>query len=111
LVVTIIGAHLVNPSGPEGAGPRNWSQLMIFPLGVCAGYLIAWWSPLLGGLIAAACLITSWRLFAVGTPMWGDTILFTSPALLFLLYGLLTMRQKPGRPGKDRAAGRIEGGE
>ncbi len=83
----------------EGGSPslREWGALALFPIGVGLGMLIAWRRELIGGLFSLASLAGFYLYYATlagKLPHGPYFFLFSSPALLFILSGLL---HKPRR--------------
>ena len=81
-------------TGERGAGPsgaREWVYLALFPVGVSAGYVLAWRYPVAGGCFSLICLAVSLvvigKTFPLGAYlMWGVLAL---PGLLFVVAGLI----------------------
>lgn len=75
--------------------PMEWLKLALFPLGVMAGMMFAWRRPLVGGLFALGSLAA---FYALALTMHGSVpggpwfVIFTSPALLFVLVGAIARR-------------------
>lgn len=69
--------------------------LAFFPAGVILGLLLGWFRPTLGGSVAIVSLLVfySWHRVAAGDwPQGPYFVLFTLPALLYLLAGGLARR-------------------
>lgn len=75
--------------------PMEWLKLVLFPFGVMAGMMYAWRRPLVGGLFALGSLAA---FYALALAMHGSIpggpwfLIFTSPALLFILAGTVARR-------------------
>ncbi len=85
--VTMMIAYAVNP---HEAPPEDFEVvlLLLFPIGMCVGYLLAWKWPLIGGVFSLACLVTF--LVALGEADMVLTIAFLAiPGVLFTVYGVL----------------------
>jgi hypothetical protein len=92
-VVLVAAGFLFNPNNTEGPPPSSWPTewpwLAVFPFGVCLGYLIGWWRPLVGSIVSLACLVLA--LLLPGVPLQLVSLLvFLVPAALFLLYAVGT---------------------
>ena len=82
-----------------GNGPRPTPQelvgLALWPIGVGAGLVVAWFREELGGIFALGCLIAFyvWNLFRSGhLPQGPFFFLMAAPGLLFLIAGFLSRR-------------------
>jgi hypothetical protein len=76
---------------------RQWIGLILFPLGVVIGMIIAWWKEGVGASITLASLLAFYGVygFLFGTHIGGSAfIAFASPGLLFLLYWVLARGTK-----------------
>ena len=76
--------------------PGEWIKLACFPFGVMGGMLFAWRRPLAGGVFALASLgvFYALALSTHGTIPGGPWFLiFTSPAALFVVVGVLERRE------------------
>ncbi|QYK47475.1 MAG: hypothetical protein KF838_11875 [Phycisphaeraceae bacterium] len=91
LALFILG-ELGNPK------PLEWAALALFPFGVMGGMLFAWHRSLSGGLFALAALGAFYALALItrgnipGGPWF---LIFTSPAILFVIVGALEHRARP----------------
>lgn len=88
-VMMLIG-YAVNPNEPL---PEDFEilLLMLFPIGMCVGYLLGWKWPLVGGVVSVACLVIF--LFALGeADMIGVISFLGVPGVLFIVYGVLARR-------------------
>ena len=82
-------------SGGNWPTAGEWLLIAFFPVGVAVGTVLAWHRELLGGLVAAASLVTfhAILLLADGKPWPGPWFLvFASPALALLACGAVTRR-------------------
>ncbi|MBI2928530.1 MAG: hypothetical protein HYY24_22910 [Verrucomicrobia bacterium] len=73
--------------GNNPSGPTEWIGFLFFPVGICAGMILAWWREGLGGSITVGSLGIFYMLhFAtVGTlPKGWAWLVFAAPGLLFL---------------------------
>jgi len=92
-VMMMIG-YAVNPNEPL---PNNDEALLLllFPVGMCVGYLLAWKWQLLGGVVSIACMTTF--LIALHEADMVLTMAFLSiPGVLFIVYGMLSRGVGPG---------------
>ena len=82
LVLLFLFGEPFNPRGAE------WLGLLLFPLGVCAGMVVAWWSEGLGGAITVVSLAAFYGLhFATAGRFPGGWafLAFAAPGFLFVL--------------------------
>jgi uncharacterized membrane protein YfcA len=90
-VVIIAALFLFNPHNTEGPPPSSWPTewpwLGVFPFGVCLGYLVGWWRPLVGSVVSLTCLLFGLLLPEVPLQLV-SMIVFLVPAVLFLLYAV-----------------------
>lgn len=89
--------------GPlERARPTagEWLLLAFFPIGVALGLIVAWWREILGGVISIASLAIFYAIMLAnsGNVRGPYFLLFSAPALLFLMCGLMS-RSRDGRVG------------
>ena len=82
-----------------GNGPRptaqEWVGLALWPVGVSAGLVVAWYREKIGGMLALGCFLAFyvWNLFRSGRlPRGPFFFLVAAPSLLFLVVGLLSHR-------------------
>lgn len=76
---------------------RELLLFMFFPLGLCAGMVVAWWREGLGGAITVASLAAFYladRLLSSSFPRGIAFVALAVPGFLFLLCGLLTRATK-----------------
>lgn len=91
LVVGFIVGEGFNPSGLT-----TWIGVLLFPLGISLGMIVAWWRERLGGGITVGCLLAFYLLHLVTAgrfPRGWAWLLFAAPGFLFLLASLLTRRE------------------
>lgn len=72
---------------PTQVSAREWLGLLFFPVGICAGMILAWWREGLGGSITAGSLLAFYLIhFATaGTfPKGWAFLVFAAPGFLFL---------------------------
>jgi len=73
---------------PSQIQPREWLGLVFFPVGICAGMILAWWKEGLGGAITLGSLAVFYliHLATAGTfPRGWAFLVFAAPGFLFLL--------------------------
>jgi hypothetical protein len=73
---------------PSQVNTREWVGLLFFPVGVCAGMILAWWREGLGGGITVASLLAFYTVHLVTTgtlPSGWAWLVFAAPGFLFLL--------------------------
>ena len=78
--------------------PQEWIGLILWPIGVAIGLIVAWYREALGGLLALACLIAFcvWNLLQSGhLPQSLLFFLLGAPALVFLLSAWLARPTPP----------------
>jgi hypothetical protein len=88
--------------GERGSQTGPWeltgSELLLFalfPVGLMVSLLLAWRWPRIGGLLAILCMLAFYGLHYAQTERWPQGtwfIVLASPALLFVLAGLLPRR-------------------
>lgn len=74
---------------------KEWFALALFPAGVVAGMVLAWWKELPGGFLTAASLAGFYTvMFAQRGVVPGGPyfVLFSLPGLLLLVCGLIDRR-------------------
>jgi hypothetical protein len=81
---------------------HEWLGFLFFPLGMCAGLVVAWWRERLGGLVAIASLTTLYLivLAMIATfPHGWAWFVFSVSGFLFLVTDELSRRPTgPARP-------------
>ncbi len=100
LSLASLGLILMFAFGGEEAGGmptlREWGALTFFPIGVQVGMLLAWKKEIAGGLIALAALggFYAYYMFMAGSLPGGPYFaLFSLPAVLFLVSGIMAHRR------------------
>ena len=86
----------------EGLRPAELSMregvlFVLFPLGVSAGMLLAWWRELPGAIVTLACLGLFYAVHLATSghmPQGPCFLLFAVPGLFFLLSGCLSRRPR-----------------
>ncbi len=92
ILLLFVGAHLFEDSQGPGPTAAEWLGLMFFPTGVIIGLFVAFFRAKAGALTAIGSLAAfyAWHLAHAGSLPGGPYFaLFTSPAILFLISGLL----------------------
>lgn len=88
--------------------PKEWLLLTFFPVGLLVGLVLSWWREIPGALVSIGsmgafytlCYVTSGKM-----PTGPYFAMLASPAILFLLAGMLArVRQGGGEPSAFRAA-------
>ena len=87
--ILLIAAFFVGEGfHPSQIEPREWLGLVFFPVGICAGMILAWWREGLGGGITVSSLLIFYVIhfatagtFPKGWAWW----VFAAPGFLFLL--------------------------
>lgn len=83
LVLGFIVGEGFNPSGIN-----EWIGVLLFPIGICVGMMLAWWKEGLGGIITTGCLLLFYlvHLATAGKfPKGWAYLVFAAPGFLFLL--------------------------
>jgi hypothetical protein len=65
----------------------EWLGFLIFPVGICAGMILAWWREVLGGVITIGSLLIFYvvHFMTAGTfPRGWAWLVFAAPGFLFL---------------------------
>lgn len=91
-VILLVGAFLFGGEESMVPTPKEAVGMLLFPVGVVAGFVIAWWREAMGGLISLASLaaFNAWIFLSFGRFPGGPYFLIlSSPAFLFLLSALL----------------------
>ncbi len=72
---------------PSQIKPREWVGLLFFPVGLCAGMILAWWREGLGGGVTVGSLVVFYFIH-LGTagefPKGWAWLAFAIPGFLFL---------------------------
>jgi hypothetical protein len=87
-IVLILGFVIGEGFHPSAVKPAEWLGLFFFPLGICAGMIVAWWKESLGGCITVGSLIVFYLLHLITAgafPKGIAWLLFAAPGFLFLL--------------------------
>lgn len=85
VILALIVGEGFNPSQIKA---REWLGLLFFPVGICAGMILAWWREGIGGHITVGSLLIFYmiHLATVGTlPRGWAWLVFAAPGFLFLL--------------------------
>ncbi len=53
--VALVVAFILGEGGP--CNTNEWIGFLFFPLGICAGIILAWWREALGGALTVASLL------------------------------------------------------
>ncbi len=87
--IVLILAFLVGEGfHPSQIKPDEWLGLLFFPVGICAGMILAWWREDLGGAITVGSLVIFYliHLATAGTfPKGWAFSVFAAPGFLFLI--------------------------
>jgi hypothetical protein len=73
--------------------PREWVGMCFFPIGVMAGFIIAWRRKIIGGSISIISLVIFYFYMLSLSGLFPKGFAFyviSAPGLLFLICGLLT---------------------
>lgn len=93
VLISAAGETLRN-QGPGPAG-QEWVGLALFPIGVCVGLVVAWFSERLGGFLALGCFVAfyAWNLLWFGSmPHNPFYVWIAAPSVLFIVAGFQTYR-------------------
>jgi CHASE2 domain-containing sensor protein len=94
LVLAFIVGEGFNPSGPN-----EWLGVLLFPVGISVGMILAWWKEGLGGSITVGSLLAFYvvHLTTAGAfPKGWAWLAFAAPGFLFLLSSHLSRRPRIG---------------
>jgi hypothetical protein len=75
----------------EGINPTTtteWLGFLFFPVGICAGLILAWWKEAIGGIITIGSLLAFYAIHLATAgilPKGGAWLAFAAPGFLFLL--------------------------
>jgi len=92
LVLGFIVGEGFNPSGLN-----EWLGVLLFPVGISIGMILAWWKEGLGGSITVGSLLAFYvvHLSTAGTfPKGWAWLAFAAPGFLFLLSSHLSRRPR-----------------
>ena len=92
LVLGFIVGEGFNPSGLN-----EWLGVLLFPVGISIGMILAWWKEGLGGSITVGSLLAFYvvHLTTAGTfPKGWAWLAFAAPGFLFLLSSQLSRRSR-----------------
>jgi hypothetical protein len=95
-MAVMVGGEVIFPHAPFPT-PLEMLGMLFFPVGVCAGIVVAWWREGLGGAISVGSMIVFYILlyFMRGQfPRGPYFALVAAPGVLFLLSWVLTARQR-----------------
>ena len=73
----------------------EWIGFVFFPVGVCAGMIVAWRSEILGGAITVGSLVVFYAIHYVSSgafPQGFAWLVFAAPGFLFLAAAYLSRR-------------------
>ncbi len=65
----------------------EWFGFLFFPVGICAGMILAWWREVLGGIVTVGSLLIFYMIhfMTAGTlPRGWAWLVFAAPGFLFL---------------------------
>ena len=82
---------------PQGNPPTSTEKLLLalFPIGMCLGYVIGWFRPLIGGVLSWAAIV-AFVLIQRNAGMVIILGLLGIPGILFIVYGLRIRRLPVG---------------
>jgi hypothetical protein len=92
LVLAFIVGEGFNPSGLN-----EWLGVLLFPVGISVGMILAWWKEGLGGSITVGSLLAFYvvHLTTAGTlPKGWAWLAFAAPGFLFLLSSHLSRKPR-----------------
>jgi len=96
LVLVFAVGGVGNSPGPT---THEWIGLLLWPVGVGVGLIVAWYFEQFGGTLALVCLVAVyvWNVVRSGhLPRGPFFVLIAAPGLLFLAAGLLSHRNSDG---------------
>jgi len=92
LVLAFMIGEGFNPSGFQ-----EWIGVLLFPIGICLGMIVAWWKEGPGGGVTVVCLVAFYvfQRFTSGRfPKGWAWLTFAVPGFLFLLSALLYRKSR-----------------
>jgi hypothetical protein len=99
--VGLVLAFLVGEGfDPSRIQAREWLGIVFFPLGICAGMVLAWWKEGLGGAITVASLLAFYLVHYATSgafPRGWAFLVFAAPGFLFLLHWERVRSSRPTR--------------
>ncbi len=93
--IGLLAAFAFGGGEPGLPTAKEWVALALFPAGVVAGMVLAWWKEVPGGLVTAASLMAFYAVMYSGRgvlPGGPYFVLFALPGLVLLVCGLLDRR-------------------
>lgn len=69
---------------------KEWVGLALFPLGIVAGFAVAWWREIWGGALTTVSVVVFCLLFVNSFSHAWAFFLFALPGFLFIVFGLLS---------------------
>jgi hypothetical protein len=87
-IVTIVVVVLLSiGEGIHPAGPAEMAGLLLYPVGICLGMVLAWWKEGVGGMVTVASLLAFYVLHTVTAgrlPQGWAWLILAVPGFLFV---------------------------
>jgi len=96
-VVLMVVGYTMYPQGNPPT-PHEALLLTLFTVGLCAGYVIAWLWPLVGGVLTWVCIV-AFVAAQQHVAMAFVVAILGIPGILFIAYGVLRRQLAAAGPG------------
>ncbi|MEA3408548.1 MAG: hypothetical protein U9R48_10805 [Chloroflexota bacterium] len=103
-MLLMVGGELLSPTGQLPSAARDLLGMVFFPVGVCAGLVVAWWREGLGGAVTVGSFLAFYLIlwaFDGRFPRGPYFALVAAPGVLFLLLWGITLIENQGKPLHD----------
>ncbi len=100
----MVGGELASPTAPFPTAARDLLAMALFPLGACAGLVVAWWREGLGGAVTVGSLLAFYIIlwaFDGRFPRGPHFALVAAPGVLFLLLWSIARTKSRDRPSHN----------
>ena len=108
-MLLMVGGEIITPTAPPPSEPRDLLAMVFFPVGVCAGLVLAWWREGLGGAITVGSMLAFYFIlwaFDGRFPRGPYFALVAGPGILFLLlWAIALVSHKASSANPEPGAG------
>lgn len=94
-IVLVLGFIIGEGFNPSGL--NEWIGVLLFPIGISIGMILAWWWEGAGGCVTVGCLVAFYAVHLVTAgrfPKGWAYLVFAAPGFLFVLYSRLSQRSR-----------------